>query len=140
MKEFPTVLFDVTCSKGTYIRTLCHDIGQELGCGAHMSFLLRLRSGKFSIDSALTLEEIERFILNNDFSFVLNPEWGLDLPRINISAKRLKAFKNGLATNKRMLQGAFPTGNTSVQVFCDGVFVGIGVWKDDSLFPNKVLC
>ena len=138
--EFPTVLFDVTCSKGTYIRTLCHDIGQELGCGAHMSFLLRLRSGKFSIDSALTLEEIERFILNNDFSFVLNPEWGLDLPRINISAKRLKAFKNGLATNKRMLQGAFPTENTSVQVFCDGVFVGIGVWKDDSLFPNKVLC
>jgi len=139
-EEFPKAIIDVTCSKGTYIRTLCYDIGQELGCGAHMSFLLRLRSGKFTIDSALTLEEIEQFILNGDYSFILNPEWGLDLPRINISAKRLKAFKNGLATGKTMLQGAFPSENTSVQVFCDGVFVGIGVWRDDSLFPNKVLC
>jgi len=139
-EEFPKAIIDVTCSKGTYIRTLCYDIGQELGCGALMSFLLRLRSGKFTIDSALTLEEIEQFVLNGDYSFILNPEWGLDLPRIDISAKRLKAFKNGLATGKTMLQGAFPSENTSVQVFCDGVFVGIGVWRDDSLFPNKVLC
>jgi len=138
--EFPRVIIDVACSKGTYIRTLCHDIGQELGCGAHMSFLLRLRSGKFTINSALTLEEIDQFISNGDYSFILSPEWGLDLPRIDISPKRLKAFKDGLATKKSVLQGEFPSDNTFVQVFCDGTFVGIGVWRDDSLFPNKVLC
>jgi len=55
--------FIVSCSKGTYIRSLCADIGSKLGCGAHMSKLTRIRSGDFSIDNALTLEEI--FKLHN---------------------------------------------------------------------------
>jgi tRNA pseudouridine55 synthase len=55
--------FIVRCSKGTYIRTLCADIGKKLGCGAHMSKLTRIKSGDFSIDKALTLEEI--FKLHN---------------------------------------------------------------------------
>jgi tRNA pseudouridine55 synthase len=52
------ILFDVLCSKGTYIRTLCSDIGEKLLCGGHMSFLLRLRSGEYDLLSSLTLEEI----------------------------------------------------------------------------------
>jgi tRNA pseudouridine55 synthase len=55
--------FVVSCSKGTYIRTLCADIGTKLGCGAHMSKLTRIRSGDFSIDNALTLEQV--FKLHN---------------------------------------------------------------------------
>src|SRR5690606_24785672 len=54
------VLFDVVCSKGTYVRTLCADIGAALGCGAYMSFLLRTRVGALTIDSARTLDELER--------------------------------------------------------------------------------
>lgn len=52
------VLLDVHCSKGTYIRTLCADIGERLGCGGHMSFLLRKQAGSFDIASALTLERL----------------------------------------------------------------------------------
>jgi tRNA U55 pseudouridine synthase TruB len=52
-------MIDVQCSKGTYIRTLCSDIGERLNCGAHMSFLLRTRSGVFDLDNSLTLEEID---------------------------------------------------------------------------------
>ena len=48
----------VACSKGTYIRTLCHDIGKKLGCGAHMSSLRRIRSGAFHINDAIALEDI----------------------------------------------------------------------------------
>jgi len=55
--------FVVSCSKGTYIRTLCADIGSSLGCGAHMSKLTRIKSGDFSIDNALTLEQV--FKLHN---------------------------------------------------------------------------
>ena len=55
----PKALFDVTCSKGTYIRTLCHDIGQYLGCGAYMSFLVRTRSGPFDLAGTKTLEELK---------------------------------------------------------------------------------
>ncbi|MGI6669623.1 MAG: tRNA pseudouridine(55) synthase TruB [Acetivibrionales bacterium] len=54
------VLMDVHCSKGTYIRTLCADIGERLGCGGHMSFLLRKRAGPFDINGSITLEELAR--------------------------------------------------------------------------------
>jgi len=50
--------FRVVCSKGTYIRTLCHDIGKKLGCGAHMKALRRIRSGKFCIEDAIALKDI----------------------------------------------------------------------------------
>jgi len=53
------LMFDVSCSKGTYIRTLCHDIGEKLGCGAVMSFLERTASGPFVVESTVTLEELE---------------------------------------------------------------------------------
>ena len=48
----------ITCSKGTYVRTLCHDIGKKLGCGAHMSSLRRVRSGAFHIKDAIGLGDI----------------------------------------------------------------------------------
>ncbi len=53
-------LLDVTCSKGTYIRTLCHDIGQSLGCGGCMSALRRTGAGGFSLEDAYTLETVQR--------------------------------------------------------------------------------
>jgi tRNA pseudouridine55 synthase len=59
-KDDIRVLFDVHCSKGTYIRTLCADIGDALGCGGCMSFLLRLGAGPFHISGSVTLEELSR--------------------------------------------------------------------------------
>ena len=58
--DFPHVVMTVTCSKGTYIRTLCHDIGEKLGVGACMESLIRSRVGKFCIEDALKLSDIER--------------------------------------------------------------------------------
>lgn len=55
----PRVSMTVTCSKGTYIRTLCHDIGQKLGCGGCMEELLRTRVGRFPLEDSLKLAEIE---------------------------------------------------------------------------------
>ena len=55
----PLLVMTVECSKGTYIRTLCHDIGEKLGVGGCMEELTRIRSGNFSIENALTLSEIE---------------------------------------------------------------------------------
>lgn len=57
--ELPEVRLRVVCSKGTYIRTLCHDIGGKLGCGGAMNSLVRSRVGIFGIEDALTLEQIE---------------------------------------------------------------------------------
>jgi len=54
----PVALFDVVCSRGTYVRTLCHDIGGRLGTGAYMSFLVRTRVAGFTLEDAVTLDEL----------------------------------------------------------------------------------
>lgn len=54
----PSAQLEVACSAGTYIRTLCADLGEKLGCGAHMSSLLRLKAGNFTLDKSFTLEQI----------------------------------------------------------------------------------
>ncbi len=57
--RLPEIDFRVVCSKGFYVRTYAHDIGQELGCGAHLRALRRTKSGKFSVDLAVTVDEIK---------------------------------------------------------------------------------
>jgi tRNA pseudouridine55 synthase len=55
----PQFSFRLRCSKGTYVRTLAHDLGQKLGCGAHLSALRRTATDRFRIEEALTLDQIE---------------------------------------------------------------------------------
>jgi len=57
--RLPEIDFRVVCSKGFYVRTYAHDIGQELGCGAHLRALRRTKSGRFSVDGAVTVEELK---------------------------------------------------------------------------------
>lgn len=59
--SLPEVSFKVTCSKGTYVRQLCADIGKALGCGAYLAKLNRTRSGRFTVEEAVTMEEIRNF-------------------------------------------------------------------------------
>ena len=56
--NLPRVQFEVACSKGTYVRTLAHDMGQKLGCGAYLSNLRRTHTGNFSVDQALPMEDL----------------------------------------------------------------------------------
>ena len=57
--EGAVISFKVVCSKGTYIRSLAHDLGQKLGCGAHLSALVRTRIGEYRLEDALTIEDIQ---------------------------------------------------------------------------------
>jgi tRNA pseudouridine55 synthase len=54
----PDIVFTVLCSKGFYVRTYAHDIGEALGCGGHLKALRRTKSGRFVADGAITVEEI----------------------------------------------------------------------------------
>ena len=58
--EGPRLKFSVSCSKGTYVRVLAYDVGREIGCGAVLSSLCRVRSGRFRLSEAVTLDELER--------------------------------------------------------------------------------
>ena len=66
-------VLDVTCSKGTYIRTLCNDIGEKLGCGACMEYLVRTRVSDFQIEDAKTLQEIETIMKSGKIEEILYP-------------------------------------------------------------------
>lgn len=71
--DLPFVRFRVSCSKGTYARTLCDDIGRILGCGAHLYALTRVRSGRFLIENAMTLECLEQIVVEGRIRDVLIP-------------------------------------------------------------------
>ena len=69
----PRVRMAVTCSKGTYIRTLCHDIGETLECHGCMEHLTRTRVGRFEISDSKTLSEIEKIVRNGGLDEILTP-------------------------------------------------------------------
>lgn len=74
------VTFTVECSKGTYIRTICQDVGKELGCGACMESLERLASGRFTVEDAVTLDELRRAAEAADLS--PDRKFGEEIPEI----------------------------------------------------------
>jgi len=95
----PRVLFDVTCSKGTYVRTLCADLGEALGCGATLSFLLRTRVGTFRLAEAWTLEEVAASWAAGDLAARLIPLEAAvpHLPSVIVSAAARAKLAHGQA-------------------------------------------
>lgn len=95
--EENTVDMLVDCSKGTYIRTLCNDIGGALGCGGHMSALCRTKSGRFHIDSAYTLEQIEKMTVDEDFGFMTPVSEALpEYKKIVLAERNAYRVRNGI--------------------------------------------
>ena len=93
-------LLRVVCSRGTYVRTICHDIGLALGLPAHMSFLLRTRSGMFNLDNAYSMSELEELEREGRLATALiDCEEALNfLPKVQLSADRDTPTRNGLDT------------------------------------------
>lgn len=95
--EAKTVTMLVDCSKGTYIRTLCNDIGAALGCGGYMSSLTRTKTGRFCIEKSFTLEQIEEMLQNGDQSFMVPVAEALpEYRRITLADKNAKKVRNGI--------------------------------------------
>lgn len=95
--KLPDFLIRVKCSKGTYIRTLCHDIGQALRCGAVMTSLIRTKVGMFDVKDAYRLSEIEKMENENRLSGVIVPveEMFSHLPRATAANRAEIALHNG---------------------------------------------
>lgn len=90
------IIIDVCCSKGTYIRTLCEDIGNKLNCGGHMSYLIRTQSGKFFLKNSIKLEQLKICVQQNNLNSVLiNIDDALDFKKVYIKQNATKALDNG---------------------------------------------
>ena len=103
---------DVTCSAGTYIRSLCDDIGKALGCGAVMTALRRTEANGFSIENAVTLENLEKLVSENKTDEVITSvETALmSYPEIVVTNPQANRFHNGGELGYDRLRGDYPIG------------------------------
>lgn len=93
---------EVCCSKGTYIRTLCHDIGQALSCGAAMAELVRTRVDFFTLQNSLTLGEIEERLKEGKAGEIILPVDGIFMhyPEVTVSGRAIRYLQNGNAVKR----------------------------------------
>ncbi|MDD6845183.1 MAG: tRNA pseudouridine(55) synthase TruB [Clostridia bacterium] len=136
----PSVTMTVSCSKGTYIRTLCHDIGEKLGCGACMKSLSRTRVGRFYIDDSFTINQIAALNLKGELSSIVAPVDSMfDYPRIQINKEYDKLLYNGnllpLSAGKALDVGLAD----KVRIYNEsGEFIGIYSMDDSGYKPVKI--
>lgn len=99
----PSAIVEVTCSPGTYIRSLAHDLGQALGCGAYLGNLVRLSSGRFGLEEAVSLERLEEAFEHGEGESYLLPldEALLDWPAVVVGAQDAQRILHGQAVAAR---------------------------------------
>ena len=116
----------VSCSKGTYIRTLCADIGRKLGCGAAMSALCRTRTGNFTVEDSYTVEELEKMTFEERLALP-RPTESLfeDLPAVELEDFFAKLAKNGAEIYQKKIDVSFENG-TLVRLKHGGEFFALG--------------
>ena len=97
----------VSCSKGTYIRTLCHDIGARLGCGAAMTELRRTRSGCFGIEYATPLAEVERMAQEGELSIIPVDALFEEYPAVYVNPEQDEQCRNGAGFEAPIPEGLY---------------------------------
>ncbi len=135
----PELTLEIDCSKGTYVRSLAHDLGQALGCGAHLNGLVRIRVGDFTIGEAVTLETAVEAFGKGKGEALLSPVDSVlgDLPAVTVTGEETDAIRKGQALGRpveadaRHLRAYGP----------DGRFVAIlhrdkesGLWRPRKVF------
>ena len=130
---------EISCSKGTYIRTIADDLGQELGCGAHVIELRRTQAGVFTEKDSISSEELalekENRGLDKIDQFLIPMDRAIqDLPEVNLPSITASHVKNGQAVLVRHLPK-----NGLVRMYEDEQFIGIGSIDDDGKVAPKRL-
>ncbi len=134
--HMPDLSLEVHCSGGTYIRSLAHDIGQALGCGAHMTALTRQASGTFTLDRALTPQQLEQAIAADRLTEQLYPlDAALkDLPAVTLDAETARRVRHGQEVDLPL--PAAP----ACRAYADGELVALMVYRAETTAwrPDKV--
>lgn len=152
--ELPDIQIRVVCGKGTYIRTLCHDIGQALGCWAHLVQLRRTRCGRFSEADALTVEELAGLAEAGQQLPLISPALALaDWPAFEVAGSVLERLRHGVAPDYPALAGPFELESGVLVRFLDGPLLvavarytpgGLGKRPGDfeilKVFPTAASC
>ncbi|MBC7231845.1 MAG: tRNA pseudouridine(55) synthase TruB [Chloroflexi bacterium] len=135
--EPPELEIEVHCSKGTYIRSLVHDLGQRLHCGAHLVSLIRIASGQFRIAEAITLEELEQARAKGTLASLLYP---LDVALQSFPAVTVdQATEDKIISGQRVRLPSVPQDRLCRAYAADGRLLALLRWdKEDFWQPHKV--
>lgn len=128
-------LIKINCSKGTYVRTLCADIGRALGCYGYLSYLLRTASGVFMLGNTVTLEELTELAKSRRAAEALLPmDYPLmHLPRADFEAGQSLHLMNGMTVPYECEPAE------AVRIYVDGAFVAIGLAGDGCIRVKTML-
>jgi len=147
--EPPLVEIEVECGKGTYIRSLAHDLGEALGCGGHLAALERTRVGSFSVDSAVSLTDLAQAFKSGEWRELMLPlDCGLtELPAITLHIEDEKDIRHGQAVriDEERLAGAVVEDGRQHRAYAeDGGLVAVvayesatGMWRPRKVFVRQ---
>ena len=121
----------IQCSKGTYIRSIANDLGQNLGCGGYLVKLIRTQAGSFRVENSVQLDGIE--VERN----LINPTDILDLPRIAVTESDLAKIKNGMPIEFSPRED-IKFGNFVILVYNNVEICAVGVADNDKIKLKKV--
>lgn len=133
LKDENVIIFDVSCSKGTYIRTLCEDIATSLKTIGYMQNLVRLQVGEFNVKDSITLtmenEKDLEIIKKNIIS--VEKIFG-EYPKLDIEPSRIKHFLNGVKITQNVKDGIY-------RIYTENKFIGIGIVRSKLLKRDIIL-
>lgn len=121
-RENKTVEFEVSCSKGTYIRTLCEDIAESLGTAGFMLSLNRVKVDRFDLRDSFTIEDIE----NGNYKLISMEELFKDFPKIELNKRKLELFLNGVNLSFELEDGVY-------NIYSQEKYIGLGTVKEKLL-------
>ena len=138
--ENKEISFTVECSKGTYIRSLCADIGEKLGCGACMSGLVRTKTGVFTLDDTVDIEAVKKMSCEELVSKLFPTDYPLvQFGRVELSANKAKDFVNGKKIPKRDLAIVRESSRDDFyNVYFNDTFLGVAKLVKGVLSAHKV--
>lgn len=134
-KKQKQIEFQVSCSKGTYIRSLCEDIAQRLGTVGYMLELKRIQVGNFNIKEAITIEQLENNIDNKEFieeNFIQFEKIFKNKEKIELDDRKLRLFLNGVQLTSDKKEGIY-------KIYNNNKFIGIGIVENKLLKRDIVL-
>lgn len=130
-------MLQIRCGRGTYIRTLCSDIGEALGTKAHMGVLLRTQTGMFTLDEAHTIEEIDAAEDLEPLLVAMDQPLG-HLPRLDVQPKAERFVRNGNKLTRRELIGDIQP-DRPTRLYLNDQFCGIGRFEGENLKFDAML-
>ena len=143
--NIPYVSFDVKCSKGTYIRSLCRDIGEKLGCGGTMQALIRNKVHNFSVSDALKIDEIKDYVENGTINAHILPIDSIlnEYPQVTIKEQYSSLLRNGNKLTPKCFKNIscdLINNGTIIRVYDGSCFLALYIYDEcDTMFkPYKM--